>query len=142
MQTSVHFVFFCFCFLFQLPKMVLNHLLLEYVMPRRDCPPVSQIWTVDKSQTIAPSLLHWLPLASKCHSSGNSSLGSNQLKKGFVYWFTKCQLHSLCIFLHIISPPIFISKKLTEARCSFYLILHNIVYSTQICLPISSLANN
>lgn len=44
----------------QLPKMVLNHLLLEYSVPRRR---LSWIWTVEESQTPVSSCLHWLPLA-------------------------------------------------------------------------------
>lgn len=49
----------------------------------------------------------------------------------------------LITYLHTLFHHLFLfHNKFTEARYNFYLMLYIVVYSIQICPPMSSLANN
>ena len=96
MQTEAHFGFF----ISQLPKMVLSHLLLGYLVSRRSLPASDVNLGAGWISDIVHRPLHPSPHP-RC-PSGNSSLSSKQFKKGFVY----CILPNInCI--HYISPFIF-----------------------------------
>lgn len=143
----------------QLPKMVLNHLLLEYSVPRRRLS--TSVLNLDSGRI--PDTGFLMPtLAATCSSAPNfpcplsiSPLPPNATPQATLHWdrtnlkealfivFYQI-LIELIIYLHTLFHCLFLFyNKYTEVRCDFYLILYNIVvYSKQICPPMTSLTNN